>query len=245
MRAAVAAWSAAHPDVPLRALVLGVTPELAVLPWPASTTVLAIDRSEAMVGALWAGAGDVAAASAACGDWRALPCTDGTIDIVVGDGCFTPLEYPHDYRAVTDEVRRVLAPDGRFVMRVFVPPAAREDLESIADDLHAGRIAGFHAFKWRLVMAVHARSVEGATLGAVWEAWHAMCPDRSALMTKLGWSADTIATIDAYRDTGTVYSFPTLEEIRATVSASFTELSCHVPTYELGDRCPTLVWRAR
>lgn len=246
VRAAVAAWRAEHPSARLRALVLGVTPELAALPWPPPATVLAVDRSEGMIAAVWAGAGDVAGATAVCGDWRALPCADGSIDVVVGDGCFTTLGYPHDYRAVTNEVRRVLAPGGRLVMRVFVPPAAREELASIADDLHAGRIAGFHAFKWRLVTALHVASPEGATLGAVWDAWHAMCPDPAALAAKLGWSPEMIATIDAYRGTNTTYSFPTLAEIRALVGAQFTELSCHVPTtYELGERFPTLVWQVR
>jgi SAM-dependent methyltransferase len=245
VRAAVAAWRAEHPGARLRALVLGVTPELAVLPWPPETTVLAVDRAEAMIGALWAGAGDVAAATAVCGDWRALPCEDGTLDVVVGDGCFTTLGFPHDYRAVVNEVRRVLSPGGRLVMRFFVPPAVPEELQSIADDLHAGRIAGFHAFKWRLVTALHSRSPEGTTLGAIWDAWHAMCPDPAALSAKLGWSLDVITSIDAYRGTDTTYSFPTLEETRALVGESFTELSCHVPTYELGDRFPTLVWQVR
>ena len=245
VRRAVAGWHAEHPGMAARALVLGVTPELAVLPWPPASTVLAVDRSEAMVGALWAGAGEVAAASAVTGDWRALPCEDGSVDVVVGDACLTPLGYPDDYRAIKSEVRRVLAHDGRFVMRVFVPPAAPESLAGIAEDLHAGRIAGFHAFKWRLVTAVQFASEGGASLAAVWDAWHAMCPDPAALAERTGWSPDVIATIDAYRGTATVYSFPTLAELRALMDESFTELACHVPSYELGERCPTLVWRAR
>jgi SAM-dependent methyltransferase len=245
VRAAVATWLATRGETAVHVLVLGVTPELTALPWPPSATVLAVDKSETMVGALWAGAGEVSEAKAVCGDWRALPCADAAVDVVVGDGCLTTLAYPGDYRALTSEVRRVLAPGGLLVMRAFVPPAAREELATIADDLHAGRIAGFHAFKWRLVMAVHAASPRGATLGAVWDAWHAMCPDPAALAAKTGWSSDVIATIDAYRGTGTLYSFPPLDDLRAIVGASFTELSCHVPTYELGERCPTLAWQAR
>jgi hypothetical protein len=246
VRDAVAAWHTAHPGARCRALILGVTPELAVLPWPRDSAVIAIDRSETMIGALWAGAGDVTTATAVCGDWRELPCEDGAIDIVVGDACLTTLRFPDDYRTIADEVRRVLSRDGRFVMRVFVPPPVREELESIAGELRSGPVGGFHAFKWRLVTAVHAASGEAATLGAVWDAWRAMCPDPGELAARTGWSQDTIATIDNYRATSTRYSFPTLAEIRAVVGASFTELSCQFPTsYELAERCPTLVWQAR
>lgn len=216
-----------------------------MLPWPPQSSVLAVDQSEVMIGALWSGAGDVADATAVRGDWRALPCADGTIDIAVGDGCFTTLACPEDYRAVTNEVRRVLAPGGRLVMRLFVPPAVREDLESVVDDLHGGRIIGFHAFKWRLVTALHTSSPAGTTLGAIWDVWRAICPDPAALAAKHGWSPDVVATIDHYRGSTTTYSFPPLEELRAFMSPTFREISCRTPSYELGERFPTLVWERR
>lgn len=215
-----------------------------MLPWPRESTVLAVDKSETMLGVLWAGAGDVASARAVCGDWRALPCEDASIDVVVGDGCLTTLAYPGDYRALVAEVRRVLAPGGRFVMRAFMPPAVREEVSAVAEDLAAGRVAGFQAFKWRLVTAVHAAEGARATLGAVWDAWHAMVPDPAALAARVGWDPAVFGTIDAYRGTSTIYSFPSLAELRALVGETFTELACHVPSYELGERFPTIVWRA-
>ena len=241
VRSMLATWRAEHPDSHPRVLVLGVTPELAKLPWPPDATVVAVDRSDPMIAALWSGAGDVASATATCGDWRALPCENGSIDLIAGDGCFSALAYPNDYRVVAAELRRVLATGGRVALRMFVPPATRDDLETIASDLPAGRIGSFHAFKWRLAMALQTTPEDGACLGAIWTAWNAMCPDPSVL----SWSAETIATIDSYRDSPITYSFPTLDQIRAAFGAHLTDVSCSVPTYELGERCPTLIWRAR
>lgn len=245
VRGVVATWEAEHQGAHPSVLVLGVTPELAKLPWPSGARVLAVDRSEAMIAAVWSGAGTVASASAVCGDWRALPCAAGSLDLVVGDGCFSVLAYPTDYRAVSAELRRVLSAGGRFVMRFFVPPPAREDVVTIAGDLRAGRIGTFHAFKWRLAMATQQTPEQGASLERIWSAWRAMCPDPARLAAELGWSDEAVATMDAYRDARTTYSFPTLAEIRAVLGADLEELSCHLPRYELGDRCPTLVWRAR
>lgn len=48
---AVAAWSAGEGRAP-RALVLGVTPELVTMAWPAGARVLAVDRSAAVIDAI-------------------------------------------------------------------------------------------------------------------------------------------------------------------------------------------------
>lgn len=245
MRGVVSAWQGEHAGAPPRALVLGVTPELVKLPWPTGASVVAVDRSEAMIAAMWSGAGDVASARAVCGDWRALPCADGSVDLALGDGCFSMLAYPEGYRAVAAEIRRVLAPGGRFVMRFFASPPAPEELASVAADLDAGRIETFHAFKWRLAMATQRSPEEGARLDSIWDAWREMCPDPTRLAAERGWSAEEIATIDAYRGAHVTYSFPALAGIGAVLGDDLVELSCHVPRYELGQRCPTFVYRAR
>jgi hypothetical protein len=72
----------------------------------------------------------------------------------------------------------------------------------------------------------------------IWRAFEQLVPDRTAL----SWSEDTVATIDAYRESDIAYSFPTLAEARAALHG-FVETACHVPRYELGDRCPTLIFQ--
>ena len=238
------AWQDAHPASRLRALLLGVTPELAMMRWPRETELLAIDQSDAMISAIWPRDGAPPGSTAGTGDWRQLDCPDASVDVVVGDGSLTVIGYPGDYRSVLAELHRVLRPDGRLVVRAFASPEAREEVSDVADALWSGGIAGVHALKWRLAMAVQPAE-RMIAVRDVWRAFCAICPDPSRLVDRLGWRREIVATIETYRDSSAVYSFPTLGEVRSLLAAHFVELACHVPSYELGDRCPTLVLEPR
>lgn len=237
------AWREARPEGALRALILGVTPEIATLDWPDGTTLVGADRSEGMIRLVWPTSGLPARASTLVADWRSLPLLDESFDLVAGDGCYSVLAFPDEYRVLTREVRRVLAPGGSFVMRAFVQPRERETVAEVARALWAGEIGNFHVFKWRLAMAVQASTREGVRLADIWDAWREVCADPEALSARLGWSLATIGTIDSYRGAESRYTFSTLEEIRGAMRGDFAEVACHVPGYELGERCPTLVMR--
>ncbi|HXX83746.1 MAG TPA: hypothetical protein VEN29_07145 [Casimicrobiaceae bacterium] len=74
-----------------------------------------------------------------------------------------------------------------------------------------------------------------------------MFPDRAALAAATGWAAEDLETIDVYKGSGELYSFPTLEQFRAPIPAAFHRVRI-VPAgeYELAERCPLLVMeRAR
>jgi SAM-dependent methyltransferase len=229
---------------PVRALVLGVTAEIATLEWPAGTSLVAIDNCEGMIRAAWPTAGLVEHARAVCADWRAMPVEDGGADIVAGDGSFNALAWT-DYATVASEARRVLDSGGACVVRVFLAPDRREEVRAIADHLWTGRIGSFHAFKWRLAMALQRSIEEGVRLADVWDTWHALCPDPGALAAKLGWELPVIETIDSYRGAAHCYTFPTLAEWRTAIAPWFTERAQHAPSYELGERCPTFVLERR
>lgn len=223
-------WAERNGRAP-RVLLLGVTPEIATMRWPAGTSLVAVDRSEAMIGAVFpAGAGQAIA-----GEWLALPCGDASIDWAIGDGCASTLAFPTEYHRFAAELGRVLAPGGELVLRLFALPDAPESLADVARDLAAKRIASFHALKWRIAMAIQPAD-RNVRVVEIWRAFEQLVPDRGAL----AWSDETIATIDAYRESDVAYSFPTLDEARAAL-AGFVETARHVPGYELGDRCPTLV----
>jgi hypothetical protein len=216
---------------PRRALVLGVTPELVRLPIP---SVVAIDHTRAMIGAVLP-----RGVPAVVGDWRALPCAPASFELILGDGATSCLAFPHDYRALAAELARVVAPAGKVALRLFVAPARAESVDDVRAAFAAGAIAGFHAFKWRLAAALardhHARVAD------VWRTFQALAPDRDALP----WPRAVVDTIDVYRESAVVYSFATADEVRDVFAAAFVEDACHTPSYELGDRCPTIVWRVR
>lgn len=243
--ALAAGLAAARAPAPLRAVLLGVTPELAGMRWPAGTRLRAVDRCEGMIAGVWPRDHVPAGARADAGDWSALPLPDGGADLVLGDGCYVLLPVPGGYDAVSAEVARVLAPHGRYLMRLFVRPEQQESPGTVLSDLAAGRIGSFHAFKWRLAMALHGDLAGGVRVGEVWQRWHDSGIDPLALQQRHGWSAGSIATIDGYRGVDTRYHFPTLAEARAHLSRWFRELECHQFDYELGERCPTLVMAPR
>lgn len=224
-----------------RALLLGVTPEIVAMGWPAGTRLTAVDHAYAMIRSVWAGA--PLGYPAICATWQRLPLAGGSHDAVLGDGCFTCLVGRRAFEAAIAAVRDVLRADGIFVMRFFTRPDRAEAPARVVDDLRAGRIGSFHAFKWRLAMALHGGLDEGVRLADVWEAWRDAVPDPAALAARLGWPLPALLTIDAYRGVQSRYTFPTLAETRALLAACFSERACHVPRYELGERCPTLVLR--
>lgn len=229
----VAAGGGATP----RALLLGVTPELALMRWPAGTRLLAIDRCPGMISLVWPGHGRPDTL-AVLGNWLSPPLAAGALDLVVGDGCFTILSWPEGYRQVAAALREIMAPGGLLALRFFVRPERPESLARVRADLRAGRIGSFHACKWRLAMALHGPDgAGGVRLADIWQAW------RETDFIPPGWSPAAVATIDNYRGVATRYSFPTLAEVRQAFQGLFREEACRHGDYELAERCPLLVFR--
>lgn len=241
---AVERWRAARRPAAPRALLLGVTPEIATMRWPARTRLLSVDHSTAMIRGVWPGAA-LDFAAAACAVWSALPLAGATQDIIACDGGFTGLAYPAGYRAVAGEARRVLRANGLLLARFFVSPDGRESAVEVWDDLRRGNIGNFHVFKWRLAMALHRDPGDGVKLADIWDAWNAAVPDPVELARRQGWPLPSVQTIGAYRGVAARYTFPTLAQVRAAMAGAFEEIECVIPAYELGARCPTLIFGPR
>lgn len=147
---AVAGWQAGHPSAAVKALLLGVTPAIANMEWPDGSWLLGVDSSAAMVESVWPG--DVPGRrSAVCGDWRAVPVPGSAVNVVIGDGSFSCVRYPHDLRAVVAEVLRALTADGILILRCYIRPEERESPDDVVEDMLRGPIPSFHAFKLRLL----------------------------------------------------------------------------------------------
>lgn len=240
-RGELAAWTASAGRAP-RALILGVTPELAALPWPPGTALTGVDRALAMIDAVWPRDRVPPGARAVAGEWTALPLADRTVDLALGDGVLSNLAFPGGYAALAAELHRVLDRDGRVVVRVFAAPARPVALAEVAAALAAGAVASVHALKWQLAMAIQ-RADRNVAVAAILDAFDALVPDRDALAARTGWSRDAIDTVDAYRGSTLRYSFPTLDEVVAAVAAHLTCATVHAADRE--SRYPTVAFTPR
>lgn len=242
VRKAVRKWSLVH-GAP-RALILGVTPELAKLPWPPSASLLAIDRSPMMIERVWPGF-PRPGLGAICGDWLTMPLDTQSRDVVLADGIFVQLPIPHAHRQLFEKLASVLSPTGRFVVRMFALPQTYESPAEVLTLCRAGEIPTVHEFKIRLLMAMQPSSSAGVQLSDVWQCWNTHRQQLSGQGSAARWPADELATLEAYRDQSARYYFSSLAETRAMFRHWFVEVDCQIPPYRLGDRFPTFVLAGR
>jgi SAM-dependent methyltransferase len=171
--AADLAWFQAHIIEALRrsglrgALVLGVTPGLATLDWPPQAPLVVIDWAAEIFRHRWPCAGLPPGAAPVRADWRQLPISDASVDLVAGDGCYTALAPAADARLLSAEVHRVLRPGGLLCLRAFVRSARVPPARELFERLRAGQYADLDVFRWLLAMAVQADSRDGVALGDV------------------------------------------------------------------------------
>jgi SAM-dependent methyltransferase len=239
VREAALRWKARAARAP-QVVILGVTPELWELPWPDGARVRAIDRSAEMIEHVWPGP----ASDAAQRDWLDLPFADESVDIVACDGGWHLLDGSGQARLAT-ELARVVAPGGCFVARLFTPPDVAETPAEVVTDLWAGAIPSLNHLKLRLGMAL-ADENRRTYLPDVWRFIHDLDPDWSSLAEKLGWEADHLAAIDAYRDADASYEWARIDEVVVKLcngETGFEPEAVASPAYLLGERCPTVVVR--
>jgi hypothetical protein len=243
MQDAVAARAERCPRQPLRAFLLGVTPELAGMRWPPGTEVLAADRSAEMLKWVWPG--DRPGRRAECMDWFSALSSFGPFGVVVGDGSPIHLRYPQQWRTFAHATRDALAEAGLLVLRFFVLPAALEAPAKVFSDLAEGRIGSFHTFKFRLAMALQPEPGAGVVLDDVWRCWTDAGIDELRLQAATGWPLEAIRTIQLYRGKLVKHTYPTIEQVRDVFSGGWDVELNVTPDYEMGDRCPLFVFRRR
>lgn len=218
------------------AILLGVTPELAGI----ADDTTAVDHAQTMIANIWPG--DTPTRRAVLGRWQALPLTQRKYTAVLGDGSFNTLRYG-DYTSVFAELAKVLVPGARIALRIYETPEPCETLANLREDVMAGRERRFHAFKWRLAMAVvAARGDADVPVALIHSEFEREFPDRAAVARATGWSDADFAEMDAYRDQDAVYSFPTRRQMIAALPAGFT--NPHFVSsgeYALAERCPIFV----
>lgn len=223
-------------------LLLGVSCEFANL----GERLTAVDRSEQMIANIWPG--DTKTRQAEIGDWLALSFAPACFSAVIGDGSLNVLAFPSAYRALFEQLERVLEPQGLFASRVYANPGQNGDtLASLRREALAGDAGTFNGFKLRLAMAQVSTAHEpNIRVNAMLDAFQEMFPDRRALCAASGWEMADIDTIDAYAGSPDSYSFPTREEIRSVTPDSFGSVRfVAVGHYDLAERCPLLIMERR
>lgn len=228
-----------------RAWLLGVTPEIVTACWPPGVKLVAVERVQAMIDLVWPG--DTECRRALCADWLEAPFPDQSIDLAIGDGCLAAAGFPDELTRLLASVHRCLRRDGCLLLRLFCRPDVAETPDAVIAALDAGTIGSFHAFKWRLAMAVQgAADAPDVAVDDVWHIWDAAGIDTRALAAKRGWPMEVLRTIEIYRSSPTRYNFMRYDDtIRHLDRAGFDLVATRSGSYELAGLCPHVLLRRR
>lgn len=238
-REAIAAWCAEY-GVP-RVLIMGVTPEYLHLPWPEGTHVLALDRSREMIDSVWEGPRQ----NAVSGDWTAMPLHAACRDLVLCDGGLSLVTYPVGLAATAAELSRIVVPGGLAIFRLYVPPEKQETPAQIIEAALAGQVADNTELSILLWGAMVDRRTMRYKAGESLTAMEAHGIDPRELYRRCGWNPDHVNGIEEMRKGDIWLNLPTVEQVAAAFAPGFELESVRIPSYRLGERFPTAIFRRR
>src|SRR5262245_1029415 len=224
-------------DIRGRALLLGVTPELADV----APHMVAVDRNFSMVANVWPG--NTPSRCAMVGDWRRPNFKSDAFSICIADGSLSFLTFPEETEALFRELNRILKAGGRTVFRLYLAPDVAETISALQDEALSGKISNFHAFKLRLAMSLAAQqSVPQIRVANILTAFNSLFGNRLDLVRATGWSREQIDTIDFYKDSNVSFTFAKRDQLLSVVSKVCPNARL-VPsgTYEMSEHCPLLL----
>lgn len=228
----------------LRAVMLGVTPSIALMKWPVGSRIVAADMSSAVINAIWPG--DVyGLRRAVCASWLEMPVSQKSCDVVVGDGSLATCNFPDGVRKLLSAVAGLLVKNGAFVFRTYVRSRMEQSIDDVFDALLHGDGMSVDIFKMRLYMAMQRSADKGVAVKDASKILESYKLDGKAMKEKLGWSDAAIEPFSRWSSSPAIYSFPSLPELRELLDERFEIVSIKTPTYELGDCCPTIVVHSR
>lgn len=228
-----------------RAWLLGVTPKIATASWPQEVELLAVERVQAMIDSVWPG--DTDQRRAICADWLDPPFPDLSFDLAIGDGCLTAVGFPDELSRLLASIHRCLRSDGYLMLRLFCRPHVPETPDAVITALRSGAIGSFHAFKWRLAMAIQDMSdAPDVAVDEIWRVWNAARIDMGVLAEERGWPSEQVRTIEYYRGSPARYNFMRFDQaVRHLRRAGFDLAATRSGSYELADRCPHVLLKKR
>lgn len=195
-------------------VLLGVTPEIALMRWPEDTHVVAIERSKAMIRTVFYNkvlpyASEDVHLSAVEADWNAAAVEKA--DLVIGDGCFTQLR-AQEYVPTLRSIQGLLKADGHFVHRFFLKDSDRSPNEVLKQLKVPFSVESFSQLKLDLLRACQNSFAKGVRLGDAFNAW-------AKWLDKHSWAdvkpqhilSEEIATLTCYAGSKKVYTFPSYD----------------------------------
>ena len=219
-------------------LLLGVTPELA----DAFPRVHAVDKNPGMMANVWPGDGP--GKKAEVGDWLDLPPRATPYDGVLGDGSLNCMPDLESLRTLFAALRDAMADGAPFACRLFERPETpftRTHLENFAT---GPAPINFHAFKWQLAMHIAAQTGASVPVAQILSTFDTLFPDRAQLAAATGWKLETISTIDVYRGSPVIYTFPSRAEFTAALPAGVKDIRFEpCGSYDMAECCPILSFR--
>jgi SAM-dependent methyltransferase len=234
-----------RPGDTLQAALLGVTPSIAGMSWPAGTTLWAIDWSARMIRAHWSAPARNTGFAAMRADWRELPLRNGSIDFAIGDGCYTALRSFADAEAMNRELARVVRTQGLYCLRCFARPARPLSPDDLFERLKAGAFADLDLFRWLLSMAVQGASPEGVEHARIWEVWSARADDVMGAIAGEAHLAEALIGFERMKESKARYYFPDLDDLRRLAEPWFDLLEYSAPDDEWGECFPRVLMRRR
>ncbi len=207
---------------PPRVLVLGATADFYHLPWPEHTDLMAVDRSQPMLAEVWPGD----QSQTLCQDWAAMDLPDASRDIVLCDGGLSFFSYPDALQKLANNVVRIMAPGGLFIVRLYVDGDYQETPQDIFQQLEAGAIRNSSELKLRLWFALHQRDGKGVCVADVWSCFNAAYPEEQEFISKLAWPAAEWQSMQAYKGMNDVYRFPSVAQVTEVFAQSKHPLHC-------------------
>ena len=225
---------------PFELILLGVTPELALINWPDNISLKAFDQSKEMIANVWQYNPKINS-SVHLSTWQSLPLVSHTIDSIIGDGCTTQLSDKDTFDLLFNELHRVLKAEGHIFLRCFIRPDETESLSKISEDALGGKIKFFGSLKWRIAMSLvsHHKNMF-ISVNEIYKSFNELFPDREKLSAHTQWPIDMINTIDSYLGSLMQYNFPTLNEFEAMLPNTIKIREVSYGSYELSERCPIL-----
>jgi hypothetical protein len=178
-------------------------------------------------------------------NWLTTVQKDHSFCWAAGDGVVNAVGTGRNAVTLFGQIRRLLSPGSIFIQRLMIRPSTPPDSLEILQEAAAGRIHSLGALKHQVAQSLQPSFMDGVKLSEVRNAIldSGILPRNSDGHYR--WSHEPLSALDYYSIEGASLCYPTLEELRKLTSDDFEELTISYGDYEMGQLCPTIVYRTR